>query len=242
MRKYVFISLALLLFYSGSAMAAGKFIMITASGNVNAHEQKLADFLRGLGFEVETHDDDEQDPVDLKGAAAVMVTESITSGNVADGYNDAPIPVIANEAWIWDDMGFVADGTQFKDVDTTIVIEDPNHVITEGFEGEVEITSQPVTLMSASAFQGDARVLAAVKSTGNVTLAIYGEGAQTGKGEAPANRVAIFLFDDTPSVLKDSGWTLVERSVRWALGELVQPVSPAGALAVTWGSLKSGHR
>lgn len=108
MRRYIFISLALLLLCAGSTMAAGKFVMITASGNVNAHEQKLAEFLGGLGFEVETHDDDEQDPVDLKGAATVMVTESITSGNVADSYNDAPIPVFANEAWIWDDMGFDA--------------------------------------------------------------------------------------------------------------------------------------
>ena len=48
-----------------------------------------------------------------------MITESIASGDVAGGYNDVSIPVIANEAWIWDDMGFAADGSQFKDVDTT---------------------------------------------------------------------------------------------------------------------------
>ena len=238
MRRYFLPSLILVLLCSSLAMGAGKFIMITSGGDVNGHEQKISDFLIGMGFEVEVHSDGARHPVNLTGAVAVMVTESISSDSVAGGYNGVSIPVIANEAWIWDDMGFVNDGTMFKDVDTTIVIQNTNHVITEGLAGEVAITSQPVTFMSASEFNGGAQVLATVKGTGNVTLAVYPKGAQTDKGKAPANRVAMFLFDDTPSVLTEVGWTLVERSILWAIGELVQPVNPAGSLAVTWGSLK----
>jgi len=242
MQRYFFTVFALIFLFTCWAVAAEKFIMITASGNPNAHEQKLADRLVGLGFEVEFHDDDEGDPVDTAGAAGVMIAESITSGNVADGYNDVLIPVIANEAWVWDDMGLAEDGTQFKDVDTTIVIQDTNHVITQGFDGEVAITSQSVTLMSASTMEGDARVLATVKGTGNVTLAVYERGAQTGKGKAPAPRVAMFLFDDTPSVMTEDGWTLFDRTILWAIGELVQPVEPKNALAVSWASIKSSDR
>ena len=52
----------MLLLYSSLAIGVGKFVMITAGGNVNAHEQKLSEFLVGLGFEVEIHSDAEQYP------------------------------------------------------------------------------------------------------------------------------------------------------------------------------------
>lgn len=241
MRRWLFTILTLIFLCAGSALADGKFVMITAGGGLNGNEQAISDFVTGMGFEVEVHSEDEQDPVDLTDAAVVMVTESVLSGNIADGYNDVDVPVIINEAWIWDDMGFVADGTQSKtDIDTTLVIENPGHAITEGFAGDVEIAAQPVIFMSASAFEGNVQVLATVKSTGNVALAVYEAGAQTDKGRTAGRRVAMFLFNDTPLALTEDGWTLVERSILWALGEIGQPVEPEGALAVTWGHLKAG--
>jgi len=241
MRCWLFVVLSLIFLCTGLALADGKFIMITAGGGVNANEQVISSFVTEMGFEVEVHSEAEQDPVDLTNAAVVMVMESVTSGNIAGGYNDVDTPVIINEAWVWDDMGFVADGTQSKtDIDTTIVIENPGHAITEGFAGDVEIASPPVIFMSASAFEGNAQVLATVKSTGNPTLAVYEAGAQTAIGKSPARRVAIFLFDDTPSALTGDGWTLVERSILWAVGEIGQSVEPSDALTVTWGELKEG--
>ncbi|MFC1717803.1 hypothetical protein ACFL6S_29355 [Candidatus Poribacteria bacterium] len=243
MGRCLSIILTLMFLCAGSALADGKFIMITAGGGLNGNEQAISDFVTEMGFEVEVHSEGEPDPVDLTDASIVMVTESITSGNVAGGYNDVDTPVIANEAWIWDDMGFIADGAQSKtDIDTTIVIENPDHAITEGFAGDVEIAAQPVVFMSASAFEGGAQVLATVKSTGNATLVVYEAGAQTDKGKTPARRVAMFLFDNTPLALTEDGWTLVERSILWAIGEIGanQPVDPEGALAVTWGHLKAG--
>jgi len=241
MHRWLFIILTLMFLCAGLALADGKFVMITASGGLNGNEQAISDFVTQMGFQVEVHSEAEQDPVDLTDAAIVTVTESVTSGNVAGGYNDVDTPVIINEAWIWDDMGFIADGTQSKtDIDTTIVIENPGHAITEGFTGDVEIASQPVVFMSASAFEGGAQVLATVKSTGNATLAVYESGAQTDKGKAPARRVAMFLFDDTPLALTEDGWTLVERSILWAVGEIGQSVEPSDALTVTWGHLKEG--
>ena len=234
------IILSLMFLCAGLALADGKFVMITAGGTLNANEQAISDFVTGMGFEVEVHSETEPHPVNLDEGSVVMVTESITSGNVLGGYNDVDNPVLVNEAWIWDDMGFTADGTMFKDVDTTIVIENPNHAITEGFAGELVITSEAVTFMSASEFKKDAQVLATVKSTGNAALAVYEKGAQTSVGTASARRVAMFLFDDTPLVLTEDGWTLVERSILWAVGEIGQSVEPSGALAATWGDIKVG--
>jgi len=235
------IILPLMFLCAGLALADGKFVMITAGGSLNANEQAISDRVTGMGFEVEVHNETEPHPVNLDEGSVVMVTESITSGNVAGGYNDVDNPVIANEAWIWDDMGFVKDGNQSKtDIDTTIVIENPGHAITEGFSGEVEIASSPVVFMSALAFEGGAAVLATVKSTGNPTLVVYEAGAQTSIGAATARRVAMFLFDDTPLALTEDGWTLVERSILWAVGEIGHSVEPSDALTVTWGHLKAG--
>jgi len=60
-------------------------------------------------------------------------------------------------------------------------------------------------------------------------------------GTAPSRRVNIFPHTTAITSLTDDAWTLIERSVLFGLG-LITPVSPKGALAVTWGTLKSDYR
>jgi hypothetical protein len=129
-----------------------------------------------------------------------------------------------------------------KDQDDTIVIQMQNHPITRGFGPEVTVRNGTATLMAAQPFNGNAQILATVKSTGNPCLVVYEKGAKIKGYSAPARRVAGFLFEDTPNALTEDGWALVDQMVFWALGLIgAQAVSPADALPVMWSALKPGH-
>jgi hypothetical protein len=227
-----------------SAMAGSKIVLIGGGDAqvVAAHLREVLELADAGIDQFEVVGDQVDNPKALDGVAAVMIMESISSGNVAGDYSDAPIPVISNEAWTWDDMKFV-DGGMSKDQDDTIVIQVQDHPITEGFDAEITVRNGIATLMAAQPFNGDAQILATVKSTGNPCLVVYEKSAAIKGYSAPARRVAGFVFADTPGALTDDGWALVDRMVFWALGliGMDQDVSPADALPVTWSALKSGH-
>jgi len=139
-------------------------------------------------------------------------------------------------------MHFAPDGTFHHDIDQTLVIEDPAHPIAGGLKGDVEVISEPKEIMSCSDMQGDVQIVATVSVNGDAAIVCYEKGAKLMDGSTtPARRVGIFVHTTALPVLTDDGWGLVKRSVLWALGQLT-PVTPKGALAVTWGTLKSDYR
>jgi hypothetical protein len=245
MRLPLFTSLIFMLLFASWSMAVDKIIMISAADPPGAADQALIDHVAALGFEVESHSQDEAQPVDISGAAAVIIGEALSSGNVSSAYKDVPIPVVITEPYVLDDMQLATDGTFNETPDKTIVIVDPDHPIAGGLTGEVEIASEvPPDICSTSDIQGDAHVVATVLANGHTCLATYEEGAKGMDGvPVPARRVFTFPFETLIPLLTDDGWGLVERSVLWALGMLSETaVTPEGAAAATWGDLKAHYR
>jgi hypothetical protein len=243
MRLSLFISLVLLLVFASWSMAADKIIMISAADPPGAEDQGLIDIIAALGFDVESHASSEAQPVDISGAAAVVIGEALSSSSVTDAYKDVPIPVVITESYILDDMQFAAgDATFNADADTTIVIADPAHPIAGGLTGEVQIATEAADVCSASELQGDVHVIATVKANGHPCLATYEEGAADMNGAAvPARRVFVFLFAGLIPNLTDEGRDLVGNSVLWALGMSPSAVTPEGAATATWGALKADY-
>jgi len=234
-------SLVLLFLFTSWAVAAGKIVMVGAAVPLGAEDQMIAEHLEKLEFEVEPHAHDETHPVDLAGVDGVFITESTSSSNITSAYKDATVPVINAETYTYDDMSFAPDGSFNSDPDDTIVIVDSDHPITQGFKGEVKIHETPQNVMSCSDMQGDVHILATVAGNGNVAISFYEKGAKLIDGTALARRVNIFPHTTAITSLTDDAWTLIERSVLFGLG-LITPVSPKGALAVTWGTLKADYR
>jgi len=242
MRYCFLVSLIFLFLFAGWVASADKIVLVAAAVPLGAEDELVHTHLEDWGFEVELHSQDEAQPVDISGATAVYILESCGSGSIASAYNDTPIPVINAETWTFDDMHFAPDGTFHHDIDQTLVIEDPTHPIAGGLTGEVEVTSEPKEVMSCSDMQGDVRVVATVSVNGDACIASYEKGAELMDGsKTPERRACIFVHTTEIPVLTDDGWGLVKRSVLWAIGQLA-PVTPKGALAVTWGALKADCR
>ena len=237
MRFYLTTSLILLVLCSGLAFAADKMILIGKNAPINNNDLILMQHLQGLGLEVEYHSEPEGHPVDLKDAVGIFISESVTSGNIGPVYNDVEIPVIMSEGGLIDEMrmgiGLNAEGV------TTVKIVNPNHFITQGLEGEVEVLSQPGILSGATDVEGSVQVLAILTDGSEwPRVFVYEKGAQMQGQKAPARRAFVFNHQESNPLLNDDGWALVERSVEWVLGAAA-PVSSEGSLAVAWGALKA---
>ena len=236
MRRYVAVSLILLLLFSGLGIAADKLILIGKNAPINNNDQILMDHLKGLGLDVEYHSEPEKHPVDTKGAVGVFISESITSANIGPAY-DLPIPVIMSEPGLIDDMkmGVGQDAASA----TSIEIVNPNHPITKGFNGVVKVLSQPGVLEGASALDGEVQILAALEGDpGMKMLFVYEKGAQMQGQKAPARRAFVFNEQNSNPLMNNDGWTIVERAVTWVLGTAVS-VDHKGTLATSWGAFKS---
>ena len=237
MRYYLLISLALVFIVSSAIVSADTIILVGKADPIKANDVILMERLQGMGLDVEYHSEPETHPVPLGGAVGVFISESVTSGNIGTAYTDVDIPVITSEGGLIDDLG-MGVGENSGDV-TAIEIVDPNHPITQGFSGQVEILSQAGVLTGASELQGDAQVLATLADgSGWPRLFVYEEGAQMIDMVAPARRAFVFNHENTNPLLNDDGWTLVERAVEWALGYGTSAVSPDSSLVTTWSAIK----
>jgi hypothetical protein len=138
-------------------------------------------------------------------------------------------------------MGFAPDGT-FTDANgDTLKIVKKDHPITKGFPDKVKIYSSPAIIMACNDLRGDVEVLAVRADMEDfVAISVYEEGAKTMKGKTKTRHVNIWPHSTGWNNITKDGWTLIERSVLYALGRM--PVEGEGKLAVTWGDIKTERK
>jgi glucose/arabinose dehydrogenase len=192
----------------------------------SASDEAVADYLRGLGYTVDTYDDD---PANRPSAAelasgygVVVVSSTAASGNIAGEFRDQGVPLvfweqallrIGREALL--DYGAVAAATQ-------IDIQDADHPITAGLPlGPATVFSAAVNMSVGRGNIGpDARVLATrTGSPGDATIVVAEAGGLLlGGYVAPARRVFLFLEDSSWLSATATTRLILDRAVRWAIG------------------------
>lgn len=243
MRITLSVFLSLLLLFAGSSVFAAKIVMIGAAVPFAGADLTVKEHLEALGFDVEEHSQDENDPVDISGAVGVFIGEALGSSNVTNGYKDVSIPVITIEAYVLDDMSLGVDGT-FNGTDKDLNIVDATHPIAGGLSGVVEVATAAADICSCGEVLGDAQIVAETPTDGRAAIVAYEEGAADGDGNPlPARRVFAFAHENLTPLMTDAGWGLMERSVLWALGMLDESaVDPGDAVTSTWGAVKADYR
>ena len=234
----LFVSLALLVVFASSVMAAGKVVLV-GSGAPDPKDALIIEYLEKWGFTVEPHMADlAKHPVALDGVDLVFISESTSSANLLGAYTDSTVPVVNAETWIYDDMGFAPDGT-FSDVaGDTLKIVKKDHPITKGLPDKVKVYDPSIILMTCNGLQGDVEILAVHADQEDfAAISVYEEGAKTMKGKTKTIHVNIWPHSTGWNNVTDDGWKLIERSVFYALGRM--PVERKGKLAVTWGDIKT---
>lgn len=152
------------------------------------------------------------------GKTVVVVSESVSSGDVANKLTDVPVPVVTWEPALWDDLGMsAAAGTGTPNLDTLDLVL-PNHPLAAGKAGPVTVFTTPQNLGIAADVSDAATVVG--RSNGSPALFAYERGAMMPGLAAPARRVGFFIGGGAGDDLSADGYALFDAAVHWAAGNL----------------------
>ncbi|MHB1154300.1 MAG: hypothetical protein ACYCWE_21200 [Eubacteriales bacterium] len=126
----------LIAFSIPSMAAAPTYLFITSGTDVTIDETLIAR-IKSLGFDVVVVAHDTYDvAADTAGKVAIYVSESVSSANLVERWNDVAVPMVISEAYMYEDMGLcgpTADvdfGSNTENVKGTVI--KPDHPIMKG--------------------------------------------------------------------------------------------------------------
>jgi len=169
--------------------------------------------LRGVTSAAEKPAASEADAVDL-----VVVSESVSSGNVADAFKDVTKPVLLLEGFIADDMEVATPGTVLDQTQAEIL--NPDHPLAAGLSGTVDLYRAPKTLITYTGLTPAAINIAAALGTPDLSVLVaYLPGAEMLNGfVAPGRRLCLGLHSAVPEQYTAQARALFRAAATWALG------------------------
>ena len=195
-------------------------LLVAGTTSLSLADEAVRARLSDLGFEVEVVAAAAVSGSDAADKALVVVSSTVNSGQVHTKFRDVAVPVITWEAWLYDDLGLTPGGTdvgygRIENVDS-LVVTTPGHPLAAGLAGIVGLVPTPGFLRWGAPVAG-AVVVATVNGDPSKAL-IFGveSGAQLLGLTAPARRVGLPFYDDSPAVLTAEGWALFDAAVAWA--------------------------
>jgi hypothetical protein len=215
---------------------------------LNAADAGVQGRLESLGFEVALQAHNLTATADALGKSLIVVSSTVSSGQVGTKYRDVAVPVINWEQALQDDFLMTWNTGADRGEDgghTEVIIVDPDHPLAAGLPAGIHtVTTSPQIFTWGRPNPLTAHVIATV-ATGADTPCVYAyeKGALLidGSTPAPERRVHIFLQDNTFASLTPDGLKLFDAAVNWAVGGGTAP--PArfdsatlenGAITITW--------
>lgn len=205
------------------ATAAPKAPALLVAGNATLAKGDAAvqRRLQLLDYPVVLRTDSAATTADATGKSLVLVSSTVTSGNVNTKFKSVAVPVLTWESALGRYMGmtgqnsvsdFGTSGSQ-----TSLLIENPSHPLAAGLSGNVAVVSPAQTF---SWGVPNANAISIASLTGNTTRKVifgYETGATMFGLAAPARRLAFFLEDATASAWNASGQALFDAAVTWSV-------------------------
>jgi len=204
-----------------------------------AGDLAVSNRLAGLGYSVITKVAPSSVTADATGKTLVVVSSTISSGDVAAKFTSTTVPVIQWEQALEDD--FLATGNADTDHNTStnqtqLNILPTTHPLAAGLSAGLHTVASSETTFSWGLPQGNAIKIATIAGDTN-KVAIYGydTGAtMTTTNKASGRRVFLFLQDPGLSVLTPEGNALFDAAVTWAVSSDVS--QPGDAIVVANGT------
>jgi len=209
------------------------FCLFVGTGEEQGGEVAMMTYLEDMGFLIDYFSGDEVVGADAMNYDLVFVHESLMSSSVGDKFKEEATPLISTEFYISDDMGLsgMTQDTDFGQLGdgaaTSIFIQEPDHPLAAGLEGEVQVYENPGNM--GFAIVGGGGVSVATTLDDDYQSVIYGfdAGVEDFNGEiVPGRRVFFFTFNGEEENMTPEAWLLFDAAVYWALG-LEMPASVA---------------
>jgi len=161
--------------------------------------------------------------IDAAGKKLVLVSATVSSGNVTTKFRDVAVPVINWETQLQDDFGFATSSGNAAS-QTALNITNPGHPLTGGLPAGTRTVATTAGDFSWAEPGGNPIIIARLSDGSNhPCLYAYETGAAMSSGTAPARRVHLFLQNNTFSSLNADGLRLFDAAVNWAVPVKFQP-------------------
>ncbi len=201
----------------GGAAKTALFV-VHNEGALNAGDTAVRNRLVGLNYTVTVKSASPSTASDATGKTLVLISSSVSSGDVAAKFKSVLVPVITWEYAIYDDLaltGTSATTDYGTAASSSLVISNAGHPLAGGLSGTVAVfsaaASMPYGAPSANA------ISLAPQGTSNskkVYFAYEKNAVIAGGFSVNARRVGLFWVDTaTPT---NDAWTLFEAAVNWA--------------------------
>ncbi len=182
---------------------------------ISSSDRFIEDRLELLGFGVTTIDDDAASSNAAAAMDVVVISHSVSSGDVNSIFRDVAVPVITWEDAIFDDMGMSTSARSDVDDYETVTIA-TEHPLAVGCDGDTTV------------YQGQERLAYGTPSSSAITVATvpgqpekavifaYEGGAQMVGMEAPAKRMGFFFQNYNALKFDFRSVTLFDAAVLWS--------------------------
>jgi hypothetical protein len=204
-----------------AATAKGSALLVHAA-TATAGDVVLRDRLTALGFDIVEKSDTALVSGDATGKNVVVVTESVTSGNVNTKLTAVATPVVSLEPSILDDLKMTgtANGTDYGTTggQTQVNIVDGTHPLAAGLSGVRTANTTAGTYLWGVPSSNAVVVGTLTSSSTRATVFGYQVGFPMASGVAPARRVGLFIDSPTATSFTADGAALYDAAVRWAAG------------------------
>jgi hypothetical protein len=202
------------------ATAKGKALMVHAA-TPSAGDLVMRDRLVALGFDVAEKSDTQVVTADATGIDLVVVTETVTSGNVNTKFTNVTTPVLSMEPSILDDLKMT--GTTGSDYGTAgpltqVNIVDATHPLAAGLSGVRSVCTTGGTFLWGVPSSNAAVVGTLTSSATRATVFGYQIGFPMVGMVAPGRRVGLFVDSKAASSFTADGAALFDAAVTWAAG------------------------
>ncbi|MBM7844618.1 Calx-beta domain-containing protein [Herpetosiphon giganteus] len=225
--------------------AGGTILFVAGSTSLNPSDTVIKSLLEARGYSVLVKKDSDAQSSDANGKKLIVVSSTVTSGNVTTKFLHADVPVLVWDMALFDDMKLTGatvgqDQGTTENV-TTGTIVNSSHPLAGGLSGSVTLTSNGQALTFG---EPNSNAVVVARAGGSNRSVLFGYEAcallKDNLSPAPARRVGLFLNDNTAIVLEPSGTTLVNAAITWALGgypcingATATPSNPASSTATS---------
>ena len=219
-----------------STQAADVVFFVNNADALNAGDDGLALLLEDMGHSVFAagHDELPVDQLDLANDNdLVIISESVTSGNIGANLNETQTPIIVYEPFVFDDMDLTGPTSTTSDFDgfdfgfTTATefdlnIINPDHPMAAGLEmGDIAVYESPAIVSWGVPTDAADLIARPIDGEESAAIFVYEEGDELFGGDtAVGTRIGFFLHNRTsePTLLSDEGVALLAAAVNFALG------------------------
>jgi acyl-CoA thioesterase-1 len=220
-------------------------LFVSGAVPVSSGDAAAINRLESLGHTVIVVKDSASTTASANGKDLVVISDSVAPGKVNDKFSQVPVPVLAFEPWVYDNLGMTgtvalsdygraANKTQMRVVGT--------HALTAGLSGVVTISTAEASL-SWGRPAADAVIAATVSGDATrATIFAYRPGDLLASGAtAPARRVAVHPNTGATDVWNANGRKLFDAAAQWARDGSVPPPPDAVRILPLGDSITRGR-